>query len=323
MARPILVTGSSGLIGSALIDALKADGREVRGLDSAADTTASWRGDTRDIETVTDAVSGCAGIIHLAAVSRVLWGEQFPDLCEEVNVGGTRNVLNAALAATSRPFVLFGSSREVYGPHEIHLADETTARRPMNVYGRSKLAGEELMEAARDAGLTAGIMRFSNVYGRISDHADRVVPAFARAAVEGRTLSVEGRSHVFDFNYLDDVVDGIVRLIHLVEQERKAPEPIQFTSGTGTSLTELAELSVRLAGTNAEIRHTGPRSFDVHGFVGSGQRAKSLLGWQSRITVEEGVSRMVHAYRACKEPVQSSTLPFMHAATERRQPELA
>lgn len=292
MSLPILVTGSSGLIGSALVSALAALGRPAR----CFDITAAQQ-DTRNAAAVEEAVRGCGGVIHLAAVSRVLWGEHNPALCRQVNVAGTRNVLEAARKAPQNPFVLFGSSREAYGPVSLFPAGEDTERRPMNVYGRSKLAGERLVEQAGVAGVKAAILRFSNVYGRVSDHADRVVPAFARAAVDGRTLRVEGRNHVFDFNYLDDVVDGILRMVAFVEAEKTPPPPVQFVSGVGTTLTELAEASVRLAGTGAEIRHVGPRSFDVNGFVGSADRAKELLGWQSRTSLEDGLAAMIAGYR--------------------------
>jgi dTDP-glucose 4,6-dehydratase/UDP-glucose 4-epimerase len=302
MSHPILVTGSSGLIGAALVEKLTMLGHPVRGYDIAAGPQ-----DTLDAGAVQEAVQGCGGIIHLAAVSRVLWGEHNPGLCRRVNVAGTRNVLKAAYRSPTRPWVLFGSSREAYGPVSVFPAGEDTERQPMNVYGRSKLAGERLVEAAQAAGLKAAILRFSNVYGRISDHADRVVPAFARAAAEGRSLQVEGRDHVFDFNYLDDVVDGILKMAGFIEAEKTPPPPVQFVTGTGTTLTELAEASVRIAGTGAEIRHVGPRSFDVNGFVGSPERARRLLGWLPSVGVEEGLSRMIEAYRAA-----SGTVP--HAA---------
>ncbi|MHA7776720.1 NAD-dependent epimerase/dehydratase family protein [Roseibium sp. M-1] len=292
MSLPILVTGSSGLIGAALVERLTALGQPVRGYDIACGPQ-----DTVDAGAVNEAVQGCGGIIHLAAVSRVLWGEHNPALCRRVNVGGTRNVLAAAHSSPVRPWVLFGSSREAYGPVSVFPAGEDTERRPMNVYGRSKLAGERLVEAARETGVKAAILRFSNVYGRISDHADRVVPAFARAATEGRSLQVEGRDHVFDFNYLDDVVDGILLMAGFIEAEKTPPPPVQFVTGVGTTLTELAETSVRIAETGAEIRHVGPRSFDVNGFVGSPERARQLLGWQARTGVEEGLTRMIEAYR--------------------------
>lgn len=313
MSLPILITGSAGLIGSALVDTLTALGRPVRTFDIA-----DAGQDSRNGAAVEDAVRGCGGVIHLAAVSRVLWGEHNPVLCRDVNVGGTRNVLAAAASSDSRPWVLFGSSREAYGPVTRFPADEDTARCPMNVYGRSKLAGEKLVEAAQEAGVKAAILRFSNVYGRISDHADRVVPAFARAAAEGRRLQVEGRNHVFDFNYLDDVVDGILKMVTFIEAERKAPPPVQFVSGVGTSLTELAEASVRLAGTAAEIHHVGPRSFDVNGFVGSGERARQLLGWQTKTSIEEGLAHMVRAFADAngKAPLAEPACAFSAGATD-------
>ncbi len=98
------------------------------------------------------------------------------------------------------------------------------------------------------------------------------------------------------FLQLLQVAGAVLKMVTFIEAERKAPPPVQFVSGVGTSLTELAEASVRLAGTAAEIHHVGPRSFDVNGFVGSGERARQLLGWQTKTSIEEGLAHMVRAF---------------------------
>ncbi|MFJ7587587.1 NAD-dependent epimerase/dehydratase family protein [Streptomyces sp. NPDC097617] len=142
----ILVTGSRGLIGSALVRALARDGHEPVHYDIAADR----RQDVTDPHALAHAMVGCSGIVHLAGVSRVVWGERDPAHCRRVNINGTRNVLTAAAKAVgTSPWVLFGSSREVYG-QAVHLPVlESAPSAPLNCYARSKTEAESLVRAAR------------------------------------------------------------------------------------------------------------------------------------------------------------------------------
>lgn len=291
----ILVTGSEGLVGTALRAALAARGAQVVGMDLAA--IGDENGDVRDASRVRRAVSGCDGIVHLAAVSRVIWGERDPERCWTTNVGGLRHVVAAAQAEAQRPWLVFASSREVYGRPDVLPATEDTPLRPINVYGRSKVEGERIVQAARHGGLRAAIVRLSNVYGSARDHSDRVVPAFARAALRGSALHVEGAGHTFDFTHIDDTVRGLVALIDLLASDRAAPPPIHLLTGRATCLGELASLAVRLAGGGASIRHAPPRSFDVSHFHGSPARAQSVLGWASRVRLRDGLRRLIEDLR--------------------------
>lgn len=291
----ILITGSSGLVGSALLPVFESRGDDVECLDVRASGAA--RGDVRDGERVRRAVLRCDGVVHLAAISRVVWGQRDPTLCWSTNVDGLRNVLDAAASSPQRPWVLFASSREVYGQPDTLPVDEDFPVRPVNVYGRSKVAGEELIVAARRDGIRACTVRLSNVFGATTDHADRVIPAFARAAVAGEPLRVEGAGHVFDFTHTDDVARGIGTLADLLRSGESAPPPIHLATGTPTTLGELAATVQRIAGSSSTICHATPRDFDVTRFVGSPARAEALLGWRPRVGLEEGLTRLIHDLR--------------------------
>ena len=297
--RRILITGSEGLVGSALRAALEARGTEVAGLDVRG--AGDEEGDVRDAERIRQAAAGCCGIVHLAAVSRVVWGERDPENCWAVNVGGLRNVLAAAATvrakSSGRPWVVFASSREVYGQPDRLPATEDTPLRPINVYGRSKVEGERLVEAARGEGLRTAIVRLSNVYGSTRDHADRVVPAFARGAVLGSVLRVEGADHTFDFTHIDDTTRGIVALIDLLADGKTQPPPVHLLTGQQFSLGQLAALAADLAGTGATITQAPPRSFDVSRFHGDPARARKLLGWVPHVEIQQGLARLIHDFR--------------------------
>lgn len=296
MAPPILITGSAGLVGSALTRILQARGLVVRTLD-LRETDPNRRGDVRDANTVRRAVSGCAGIVHLAAVSRVIWGERDPVACRSTNIDGLHTVLGAALAAPERPWLVFSSSREVYGQPERLPADEDAPLAPLNVYGRTKERGESMITEAQALGLRAAILRLSNVYGSAADHPDRVVPAFTRAAISGEALRVEGPAHTFDFTHVEDTARGVATVIDLLASGESPPPPIHLLTGQATTLAEVASLAVELAGSRSQIVEGPPRSFDVAQFHGSPARARALLGWSPRVALRDGLAGMIAALR--------------------------
>ena len=291
----ILITGAEGLVGGALRAALEALGAEVVGLDLlGADRE---RGDVRSLRRVRDALGGYDGVVHLAAVSRVVWGERDPEGCWNTNVGGLRNVLQALDERTRRPWLLFASSREVYGQPRCLPATEDTPLRPVNVYGRSKAEGERLMEAARARSLRAATVRLSNVYGSARDHADRVIPAFLRAAVSGHPLRVDGADCTFDFTHIDDTVRGLVAVVDRLARGQGLP-PIHLVAGRPTTLGDLATLAIDVAGGTSPVVEAPPRSFDVSRFHGDPSRARELLGWEPCVVLREGLERLVRDLRA-------------------------
>lgn len=291
----ILITGSAGLIGSGVARELVHRGIEIQSLDIAEDH--DGYGDVRDRVRVDAAIARCDGVVHLAAVSRVIWGEDDPALCRDTNINGTKNVLDAALRARRRPWVIFASSREVYGQPETLPANESCPLHPVNVYGETKIAGERLVAAAVDSGVRACIVRLSNVFGTTEDHADRVVPAFARQASRGEDLRVDGAGHTFDFTHVDDVARGLASLMDLLADGGIPPPPIHFVTGRPTTLGQLADRAIEIAGTGSMVRHAPPRSFDVARFYGDNTRARRLLGWSPRVELEAGLARLIADFR--------------------------
>lgn len=291
----ILVTGSEGLLGTCLLARLRASGHLVSALDLRAPDTAS-RGDARNGARLRRAIDDRDGVVHLAAVSRVVWGERRPSLCWDTNVGVLRDLLRFSLASPRPPWIIFASSREVYGQPARLPANEETPLAPVNTYGRSKQEGERLCAEAIAAGLRVSIVRFSNVFGLASDHHDRVVPAFVRAALGCDPLRVDGADNTFDFTHVDDAVAGVVGVIELIEHGEVVP-PLHFLTGVPTTLAELAERIVHLSRSSAPILAAGPRSFDVARFYGDPSRARALLGWRPRVNLETGLARLIDDVR--------------------------
>lgn len=289
----IVVTGGMGVIGSALVNQLAKVGWHAKVLDIAAEPTSANFGDIRQSDAVRTALESAVGIIHLAAVSRVGWGEEDPERCWSINVDGTQTVVTAAASSSRKPWVLFASSREVYGnPLRLPVVEDDPVS-PVNTYGRSKAEGEKIIAAARVAGLKAACVRLPSVYGATNDIVDRVVPALALGALNDMPLRITGAGQLCDFLHIADVVDGILAIAKRLDAGRRDLPMIQLASGRGTSLGELARLVKRLARSRSEIVEDPARSFDVRGFVGDPARARQVLNWVPSITLEDGLAQLI------------------------------
>lgn len=308
----ILVTGHCGLIGKAVSRALGERGVVLRGLDLRG--SGPQQGDIRDPAVLRKAMAGCDGVIHLAAVSRVIDGERDPETCWAVNAEATRHLVDLAQEQATPPWLIYASSREVYGDCDDLPAREDTPLRPVNIYGRSKAAAEEAVLAST---LAAAIVRFSNVYGTTDDHVDRVVPAFCRQAAAGQKLRIDGSENTFDFTHLSDTVRGLEALVDsLIGGNPEALTAIHFLTGQPTTLGQLAAKAVRIAGSDSRIVEAPSRNFDVGRFYGDPAKAERLLGWRAQISLDEGLARLIADFRALAPQELASALPSSGQQTQ-------
>lgn len=292
----ILVTGSHGLVGRHVSAALERARQPVRQFDIKRSNDEDVCNETA----VAEALSGANGVIHLAAVARVIDGERDPDRCRRINVGGLRTVLDAVSRIRGqKPWIVFVSSREVYGNAAQSPTPEDSAPQALNTYAHTKVAGEALVIALREAGVVANICRLSTVYGATDDYADRVLPAFCRAAALGGELHVDGQDVAVDPTHIDDVARGLVLLAEKTASGHLLP-PIHFVGGRGHTLLHLAKLAIAAGEASTRIAMRQPRSFDVSRFVGDPGRAKALLGWTAQISIEDGVRNFVHDFRTLR-----------------------
>lgn len=301
----ILITGSEGLIGSALTKRLANENIEVLGFDKNFPEGHPFHGDILNEDQLEFAIKECDGIIHLAAVSRVIWGERDPELCWKTNYESTSSLLKTACTSTKQPWVLYASSREVYGNPSILPANEETPYNPINIYGESKVAAEKATLEARASGLNTAIVRYSNVYGSINDYHDRVIPAFCKAAATGASIRVDGSKNTFDFTYIDDVAEGTVKIINLLCGGEKNLPCFHLTTGNQTSLEQAANLANKAGKNQSEIREAPPRQYDVPHFCGDSSQTQRILGWTPRIDIEEGIRRLTAQFQnVANEPLK-------------------
>lgn len=295
----ILVTGSSGLIGYSLTNTLRSIGIEVQEYDIQSQNEIGY-GDVLDRNQLYQKATNVDGIVHLAAVSRVIDGEKNPNLCWKTNVEGTENIVEIALASPKMPWLIYASSREVYGePMELPVK-ESSPLCPVNIYGESKAKAEQIIGHSQSKGVIASILRFSNVYGKIHDYPDRVIPAFCLASAEGTPIRVDGRENMFDFTYIEDVVQGILSAIFQLSFERKSIPALHLTRGVGITLGEIAEIAKNASLFSIKITEKPSRSFDVARFFGDPTLSNQILNWRAAVSVQEGMHRLINQFRLSK-----------------------
>ncbi|MFO7795682.1 MAG: NAD-dependent epimerase/dehydratase family protein [Promethearchaeati archaeon] len=292
----ILITGSSGFIGSHLKEFLKLKGNEVIDFDVRENPLE----DIRDIHQLQKKLKGIGGIVHLAAVSRVKTGYENPLICASINMEGTVNVLEAARNNPENPWVIFGSSREVFGNPEELPATEKTHRKPINIYGISKKAGEEFCKSySENYGLKTRVLRFSNVYTGPNDQLDRVIPKFILRAFRGENLYINGNGEemIFDFTYIDDVIKGIWGCVQDIQNRNDKYNDFILGTGKPISLKKLAEIIVEKAKKDVEIHYREARTYDVDKFYANPNKAMKFLNFEPQISLEEGIDLVIENFK--------------------------
>ena len=290
----VFITGVCGLIGGAARDALKTDGFAVAGCDLRS-ANPQERFDFRDAQKLRAALEDCDGVLHLAAVSRVVWGETHPNLCRAINEFGTKTLMDAFAEYAPNKWLICASSREVYGTPEKLPCAPSSPMNPENLYARTKLACENMAWALRARGLRVAVMRFSNVFGSVDDYPDRVIPAFCAAAARNGTLNVYGGDSLLDFTPLQDAVAAVARITRAVNDGASDLPPIDIVTGRASSLMDMAKMAVARGG--GKIVEGPPVAFYPSRFQGDPRPAKTLLGWESQTTIEDAVARFVSAYK--------------------------
>lgn len=295
----VLVTGSSGTVGTALTSSLLNRGYDVTGVDVRPNP---WldavEARTRVLDLTNEDASAALPddvdiVIHLAANARVHKLVQNPELARE-NFNTTFNVLEYA-RDVGADFV-FASSREVYGNSNQMIYEETDTYvdKCESPYTASKVGGEALVKSYENCyNMEACIVRFSNVYGKY-DASNRVIPLFIAQANCGEDLTVYGDTKVLDFTYIDDCVSGILRVIK--QFNKSAGTTFNIASGQGTSLVEVAEAVVDRIDSDVAITTEPNRTGEVGRYVADISKAKQVLDYDPTHSLYKGIDMTVDWY---------------------------
>ena len=305
-AQRVLVTGGAGFIGSHLVDRLVEGGYSVVVLDNLSTgklenirghlnrrNVVFVEGDIRDASMVERCFAGVDVAVHLAAVTSVPFSVENPDVTFEVNVGGTLNVLRSCANWRVRKMV-FASSCAVYGEQDSLPVSEQTAVNPVSPYAESKLAGEKYCCGFNDVQLAPIVgLRFFNVYGSrqgASEYAG-VITRFMDRVRRGLPVVVYGDgSQTRDFVNVQDVVSAIMCCIESDEADGKV---VNVGFGEPVTINELARTVLDLYGSDLPVVYEEARAGDIRHSHADISLAKRLLGYEPKVSLREGLSRLV------------------------------
>jgi CDP-paratose 2-epimerase len=331
-ARPILVTGGAGFLGSNLADRLAAAGRQVLVLDSLArpgvEANLEWLkarhkgrvaallADVRDAEAVREAVRGVGAVLHLAAQVAVTTSLEDPVRDFEVNARGTLNLLEAVRREAQAPPVLFASTNKVYGkllpedalerrgerwePREEALRAGCAESAPLDLYspyGCSKgVADQYVLDYARCFGLRTLVFRMSCLYGprQFGTEDQGWVAHFLIRALRGEPVTVYGDgAQVRDALYVDDAVDAW--LLGLREIDRLKGRAFNLGGGPANTLSLIEMLAhiERLTGRAPEAAFGDWRPGDQRWYVSDTSAFERATGWRAGVGLGDGLGRLL------------------------------
>ena len=313
----VLVTGGAGFIGSHLVEALLKQGRDVVVLDNFDDFYLPEvkrrnleplagrpgftlvEGDVRDQAVVESLFAGhpINVVAHLAARAGVRPSIQQPALYCDVNVSGTTVLLEACRRHGVGKFI-FGSSSSVYGNNSrLPFSEKDEVDRPISPYAATKRAGELLCATYHELyRLNVFALRFFTVYGP-RQRPEMAIHKFTRLIDRGLPVPRFGDGTTRrDYTYISDIIDGVLRAIERVQ----GFEIINLGGSQTTRLTDLIDLLGKTLGQPPIIEEEIGQPGDVVATYADVDKARRLLEYEPRVSLEEGIGRFVEWYKGLK-----------------------
>ncbi|MDA1054307.1 MAG: NAD-dependent epimerase/dehydratase family protein [Planctomycetota bacterium] len=305
-----LVTGGAGFIGSHIAEALVRRGDQVRILDDLctgfrvnfapfANDVEFMEGDISDPAIVAKAVRGVECIFHEAALASVPLSVERPLDSNRDCVTGTLNILDQAQRAGVRRVIYAGSSA-VYGDRPSPSKHESDMPMILSPYAAAKLAGELYCQAFYHThGLETVCLRYFNVFGPRQDPNSAysaVIPLFITKLLKGESPVVFGDGlQSRDFTFVENVVHGNLLAAEAVDAPGKT---FNLADGRSTTLLQLLSLLEELLEVEVKPIHEAPRVGDVRESLADITAARTILGYEPRITFDEGLRRSIDYYRS-------------------------
>jgi nucleoside-diphosphate-sugar epimerase len=302
----ILITGATGFVGGHLIARLLSDhhvfsleryvtGRYVLG--GQRDVRSVFC-DLRDHFAVRQAVRDVQPevVIHLAAISPVAYSYDHPNEVMDTNLQGTINLAEACLREVAHfQQFLFASTSETYGNGPVPKMEDTP-QCPNSPYAVSKLAAGKYVLYMRDAyGFPATVLRPFNTYGRKAN-THFIVERIVVQMLRGQCIRLGSPTPIRDFLHVDDHVNAYLACLG---NPQAVGQVLNFATGRGISIEDLVLCLRELTGSRAEVAwDTIPRRpLDIEVLVGNAGKAERTIGWQPRVTLEDGLRRTVEYWQ--------------------------
>jgi len=306
--RKVVVTGAGGFIGSHLVERLLELGADVtafvrynsrndRGvLGLIGDTVRPLQvvsGEIRELATVRRLVKDADVVFHLAALVGIPYSYVHPDEVVEVNTIGTLNVLTAAKDANVKRVVVTSTS-EVYGSALTVPIAEDHPKQPQSPYAASKIASDAIaLSFHRAFDLPVAVVRPFNTFGpRQSDRA--IIPTIISQALTKRQITLGNTAPTRDFTFVTDTAEG---MLCMGEAEAAVGQEINLGSGREISIGDLAARIAAAVGTDVKIARSEERVRPAHSEVmrllADNSKARRLVGWVPRVSLDEGLRMTV------------------------------
>lgn len=305
----VLVTGGAGFIGSHLATRLVELGHRVRILD---DFSTGRRANIAHLDgryelveadlsgdgTCDEACHGIDYIFHQAAVPSVPKSVDDPQASHDTNINGTFNLLRAAVTHKVRR-VVYAASSSTYGDSPESSKHEDIRPQPLSPYAVQKCTGEMYARAFFECyGLESISLRYFNVFGERQDPKSQyaaVIPAFVTAILAGEPPVIYGDGEqTRDFTYIANVVHGNILAM---EAEKTCGQSVNIACGQAITVNEAVAAINRILGTSVQPRYEAPRAGDVRHSCADVRLARDLLGFEPRVSFDEGLSRAIEYYR--------------------------
>jgi nucleoside-diphosphate-sugar epimerase len=312
-----LITGGAGFIGSHLAEELLRRGHRVRVLDNFI--TGQRRnleplqgvelveGDLAELADCRRAVADVDYVLHQAAIPSVPRSVVDPITSNRSNIVGTLNILVAARDAGIKRLVYAGSS-SAYGNTAVLPKQEDMPPNPLSPYALQKLVGEQYCRLFTQLyGFQTVTIRYFNVFGPRQDPGSPysgVISLFATALLAERRPIIYGDGgQTRDFTYVSNVVDGVLRAC---EAPLASGEVINVATGGRISLNELLAVMNRRLGTSVQPEYKEARAGDVRDSQADITKARTILGYQPLVMLEEGIDKTLEWCRAEASPAIST-----------------
>lgn len=314
--RTVLITGGLGFVGSNLARRLVDLEARVTLVDNLfPDYGGNWfnvadiksqvkieTGDVRDERRMEALVQGHDYLFNLAGQTSHLDSMESPYADLEINCRAQLSILEACRKFNPRIRIVFASTRQIYGKPDRLPVDENHLLRPVDVNGINKMAGEWYHILYNNVyGIRASALRLTNTIGprmRVKDARQTFLGVWIRQLVEGKPFEVWGGDQLRDFTFVDDAVEAFL----LAATDDKAGGQVFNLGGEPViSLKDLAALLVEVNGGGEYVIRPFPperKRIDIGDYYADFSRARSILGWEPKVSLPEALSRTLAFYRA-------------------------
>jgi len=284
----VLVTGGAGFLGSHVVSALREAGHSVVIFDIQTPNDVDYiQGDLASPDDLLRATQGIDAVCHLGGVGDVYLAFDKPYLAAELNVVGTTNLMEACLQNRVGK-VVYASTWEVYGEPRYQPIDEAHPCNPDHPYNITKLAGERIAlsyDRLKDVPTVA--LRLGTAYGARM-RPNSVFSIFISRALRGEPLLIKGSgAQSRQFIHTSDISYAFLRAL---ESPSRA-EVFNIMGSENISIRQLAEIIVERISTS--IVYEEGRAGDIPSALVSSEKARSVLGWEPRVSFREGLSELV------------------------------